>query len=299
MAFRLPVYDVPLGVRCFRLVRAFVFGFCLISCSHVQAQPAPITAALKSDKPRVKIAAMIALSKSRKKYARPLIVKMLKDRDPSVRAAAAESLGILGDIKALSALRAHNDVAPFVATHVERATVILEAKEKRQAGKNPNAKTVVVMPVKDFSKKVPKNLLDKLHNGFIAGLRRERAIPFDVYKTQRKSGFGAILSIGSVDEMRQGALNILTVTCDMTVVKLPQNALQMQASATAGGGFKSALNTSQKRELMNDGITECIPSLLGDFVDFIKKKNTDFQTSSALTPDEPEEQPRRRRRRRR
>ncbi len=252
-------------------IRVNLWGWALLVTlvtSPAIAQTKAQRRALSSNKPRVRITAIVAVAKAKPKGARALIEPLLQDKDPAVRAAAAEGLERLGDVAALAALRAHTDPAPLVAGAVERAIIVLEAKEKQAAGRDPNALTVSVPPPVDASGKVPPALLQRFGDGVRDGITAQKRLPVEVYDEVRKSGYGVRLSIRAVNEATQGPVHVLTVTCEMTLVQLPQNALRMQASATAGGGFEEALDDKMREELMRDGINECIPALTSDFVEY-------------------------------
>jgi hypothetical protein len=245
----------------------------VLASSAALAEPLSPTvlAGLDSDKPRIRIAAVVAIGKSDDENARRYLEGMLGDTDDTVRAAACESLMKRGDATALPALRALlDDKSSLVKKLAKKAVTALEKSAKKSGVVVPTGKLVVadLSDATDGSGKAADGIVERLRVGVKTALANEARVVVDVRDTQQKQGFGLKLRIRSIDETAQDGATIVSVKFEMTLVKLPENALRLQSTATAGAGIEGELNDRYRAELQRDAVDACAPELAKDFVDY-------------------------------
>lgn len=73
---------------------------------------------------RLRVAAALALGRSKSPGARPALQKALKDRHPAVRAAAVAGLSALGDVAAVPALKTARDAEPSMSVKRQMESAI-------------------------------------------------------------------------------------------------------------------------------------------------------------------------------
>jgi hypothetical protein len=120
----------------------------------------------------------------------------------------------------------------------------------------------------DGSEKAAPGIVERLREGVKAALTTETRVPLDVRDTKQKDGFGLKLRIRSIDESVQDGVTIVSVKCEMTLVKLPENALRLQSTATAGAGIEGTLTDRDRAELQRDAVDACAPELAKDFIEY-------------------------------
>lgn len=227
--------------------------------------------ALGSDDVRMRAAAVVAVSKSGADNARLILETVLKtDKSPPVRAAAAEGLARLGDPLALPALkRALNDKAALVRRVARESVAALEVKVTR-AYKKPEGMAVPIdlSDVRDLSGAGVSGVDKALQRGLVEQLNKDSRRNWQVSTKPLKSGYGLLAKVRSIKPFRQGGIEGLEVTCDVTVVKLPGKALRLSLTATAAAGVKGRMRESAKASVIMDGVAACAPALAEDFLDY-------------------------------
>jgi hypothetical protein len=254
-------------------VATLVFAALCIGPTWVHAEPVSSTVlvGLESDKPRVRIATIVAISKSGDENATRYLLGMLSDADATVRAAACEALMKRGDVTALPAIRAlDGDKSGLVKKVAKKAVTELEKSAKNSGVVVPSGRLVLadVSEATDGSEKAAPGVVDRLREGVKSALAAESRVVFDVRDTKQKEGFGLKLRIRSIDESVQDGVSVVSVKCEMTLVKLPENALRLQSTATAGAGIEGALTDRYRAELQRDAVDACAPELAKDFVEY-------------------------------
>jgi hypothetical protein len=256
-----------------RPVVAIVFIACCSMAGSLFAEPVSPTvlAGLESEKPRVRIGAVVAIAKSDDENARRYLEGMLRDSDDTVRAAACEQLMKRGDPTALPAVRALvDDKSALVKKIANKAIAALEKAAKKSGVVVPPGKLVLadISDATDGSEKAAPGIVERLREGVKAALTTETRVPLDVRDTKQKDGFGLKLRIRSIDESVQDGVTIVSVKCEMTLVKLPENALRLQSTATAGAGIEGTLTDRDRAELQRDAVDACAPELAKDFIEY-------------------------------
>ncbi len=159
--------------------RAWVAGLTLLILLSPGAALADkvdeLVTALRSDESyKVRVQAALVLGKLKDKRALRPLVQALKDENPTVRAVAAQSLGVLGDASAVASLRvaAEADESEFVKREAEAALRKLKATSgatRAAAGGGAARFFLAVGPLARGSKKVDKGAVEM----FRAALLRE------------------------------------------------------------------------------------------------------------------------------
>jgi hypothetical protein len=242
--------------------------------ASARADPVPASAltALESDKPRVRVAAIVAVGKSDDPNARRYLEAMLTDQEAAVRAAAAAALEKRGDTDAIAALEPlSSDKSALVQKVAKRALAALRARE---ANAKAAASVVQIGPVavhvgdaRDFSGRVTPAHLARFTAAMKSALANQAKLAVDA-QAAPAAGYGLLLSIRSVVEAVEGATSFVQVKCELTLVKLPENALRLQSAATTGAGIEGVLDAKLKDELIGDAIDACAPELAKDFVEY-------------------------------
>lgn len=226
---------------------------------------------LESSSVRVRIAAVVAVSKSGAKNARGILEKaLLEDKTVPVRAAAAEGLGRLGDPKALPAIeRALQDPSGLVKKVARAARAKLKSSASRAASPvSGPAIGVDLSDVDDISKAGFDGLAAQLQREVKKNIEANRRRNWQVSTTPRKKGYGLITRVRSIKPFSQDGVNGLDVRCEMTVVKLPSKALRLSLRANAAAGVQGKLSSKSKPGLARGGITACSKALAEDFIDY-------------------------------
>ncbi|MFZ9888216.1 MAG: HEAT repeat domain-containing protein [Myxococcota bacterium] len=248
------------------------------------AAPAPpkVLNALRADDDRVRVAAVVALTKSRADNARQLL-EAVAAGDPAavVRAAAVEGLGRLGDPLALPAARAAlDDEAELVQRAARKVIVVLEraAKQHPRRGRDPGADgsttpqglsvTVDVSNVEDLSSAGIPGLAARLQQRLLEELKRDRRRPWDVQSSPQTSGYGLLARNRSVTPFQDEGMEGLEVHCDVTVVQLPSKSIRLSLRAAAAAGVDGELGDDMRSSLAADGVDACAPALAKDFLDY-------------------------------
>jgi len=262
--------------------RAFFAVLWLVGYSNplfAEALPPTVLAGLESDRVRVRITAVVAVSKSDDPSARAILEGMLSDPVPAVRAAAVEGLGRVGDPRALKALRKlEGDKDSVVRDVVTRTIAALEAlpqpgadggEAPRPTARAANLPRVVVdaSDAKDMSGLAPDGMVEKLRRNVVNALGSDPRLASEI-QDGAQSGYGLLLRIRKIEERKQDNLSVVEVKCELTLVQLPGKALRMQSAATAAAGIEGGLDDKLRQELISDAIDVCGPELAKDFVDY-------------------------------
>ncbi len=242
-----------------------------LAASAAKEVPPRVLEALGSDDVRVRVAAVVAVSKSGAPNARLILEAMLKkDESAPVRAAAIEGLARVGDPLSLPVVKAaQNDKAALVRKVARKAATTLEAKVAR-AYKEPEGMAVPIdlSDVRDTSGSGLPGLDKALQKRLVEELLKDSRRDWQVSTAPLKKGYGLFAKVRSITPFSQGGVQGLEVTCDITVVKLPGKALRLSLTATAAAGVKGKLREAQRASIVDDGIEACAPALAKDFLDY-------------------------------
>lgn len=250
--------------------------------SAAEAIPPKVLAALESRSVRVRVTAVVAVSKSQDPNARVILEGMLKDEAEPVRAAALEGLQRVLDPASLPAVKAlEKDKSALVRRLAGETTALLEARRRalarakqKQPGAPATGKAVVVElgPARDMSSRAPAGALDSLRGLVSYAVRTDRRRAVQVESAGVDKGYGLMLAIRSIEPFSQGAANGLEVRCELTVVELPSKALRLSLAATAAAGVEGALDPETEKSLVADAVQACAPALGKDFSDWLAKR---------------------------
>jgi HEAT repeats len=253
-------------IRVKRAVCALVVGACVLFSAETHAQtsaPQKAIDGLQASSPKVRIVAISAIAKSKDPRARKLIEPLLTDSDGAVRAAAVDGLGRLGDPAALGALEAIREDAD---TTVQKVLLrVLPVLEKKRI-------LVDIGEVQDITNNQVPGLMDELQAKVKAELERELGGAVTVRKGGVTKGYGLILGLRYIKQVKDGPNTILEVKCELTLVELPGKILRLSSNATAGAGVAGALPKRMEPELARDAVNACAPSLAKDFVDYARQR---------------------------
>lgn len=254
---------------------AFVAFACVAlggGSARAEALSSTVLAGLEHEKPRLRIAAIVAVAKSDDENARRYLEGMLADKEPSVRAAACEALMKRGDPLAIPAIEALvDDKSPLVQKVRKKALAALAKASSTKAGPTASGRRVLadLSEASDGSGKAAPGIVDRLRANVATALAAESKLAVDVKNEKQKEGFGLKLRTKSIEEQVQGNAVVVLVKCEMTLVKLPENALRLQSVATAGAGLEGDTLTDRERaDLQRDAVDACAPELAKDFVEY-------------------------------
>ncbi len=236
----------------------------LTSTSAAAAVPQKLKEGLASSSTKVRIIAIAGISKTGDAEARVLLEPLLTDAEASVRAAAVDGLANIKDPAALPALRwLQADPDPAVRKVVGRALATLEAL----------VINVDIGDVEDLSDSGIPGLVALLQGGVEKELQTSMPT-LGVKRGGVVKGYGLLLKIRSVKRSKQGGSGVLEIKCDMTLIELPGKILRLSSSATAGAGVDGDIPPSMEKELAQDAINACAPSLAKDFIEFAQQLRT-------------------------
>lgn len=242
-----------------------------LGASAEKRVPAKVLKALQSDDVRVRVAAVVAVSKSGAEDARQTLERQLKhDASPPVRAACVEGLARVGDPLALPAVKAAlDDKAALVRRVAREAVTTLEGKIAKSY-KKPDGMPVPVdvSDVRDLSGAGLPGLDKALQKHLVEELLKDERRHWQVSTAPLKQGYGLLAKVRSVTPFSQGNVEGLEVACDITVVKLPDKALRLSLTATAAAGVRGKLKENAKAGVIQDGIAACGNALAKDFLDY-------------------------------
>lgn len=244
---------------------------CALSASAAKKVPEKVLKALSSDDVRVRVAAVVAVSKSGADNARQILEAMLKrDESAPVRAACVEGLARIGDPLALPAVKAAlDDKAALVRKVARGAIVTLEAKIAKSYKKPVDMPVPIdLSDVRDLSNAGFPGLDKALQKRLVEEMLKDSRRHWQVSTAPLQRGYGLLAKVRSIEPFRQGDVEGLEVTCDITVVKLPDKALRLSLTATAAAGVKGKLRDSARASIAMDGIEACAPALAKDFLDY-------------------------------
>jgi hypothetical protein len=244
-------------------VKAFLIALLLafsVENAHAAGIPAKVKKALEATSPKVRIAAVVAISKSKAPEARELLEAMLADKETTVRAAAIEGLGTLGDPAALPAItRAAKETDSTVASAAKSTMMLLESRRTR----------VDLSDVGDLSGKNYKGLSELLEKGVAETVAKQGGPSYVLVKDQNGKGYGLGLKVRTIKQKSQPGANLVEVKCDMTIVELPSKALRLASSATSAAGIEGPISPRMEEELSRDAVAACAPALAKDFLDYM------------------------------
>jgi hypothetical protein len=240
--------------------------------------PSKLRAALKSSSSRVRIAAVVAVSKSGADDARPLVESMLEDSEDIVRAAAVEGLERLKDPAALPAVeKLLKDKSDLIRKVARRAWRLLKVEQKKKAKPTPAPTGGLVVDVGDVRNSTGKSLNGaeaRLREKITNALRADGRKAFDIRNGGVTKGYGLLLKLKGLVPFEQDNVRGVQIDCDMTVVELPGKSLRMNSSASTGAGTTGKLTPKREAALVLDAIDACAPELARDFVDYVLKRGS-------------------------
>ena len=268
---KLRTYPGLLTVTFVFLVNVLLIG----SAARAQSLPTKALVGLESPKERVRIVSIAAIRKSQDRRARRILEGMLRDDSPSVRAAAAENLGLLGDRQALAALeKSANDKSALVKKSVQKAMAQLTDEANQQTSTKAIAAapknaipTEVSFPTTNVAE-FPKERLRDLQQAVIQTLKKAKKRSFFVQEKGLSKGFGLRLSVQTHRTYKQGNATIVEVQCRLNLVRLPSNTLRLSSKAVAGVGIEGTLSPKEKAQLTKEAILQCAPELANDYEDY-------------------------------
>ncbi len=252
----------PSGAHSFARALAVALWLTTLSTSPALAAVAPkLKEALSSSSIKVRIIAIAGVAKSGEPETRGLLEPLLRDPEPTVRGAAVDGLASLQDPGALAVLLPlKSDPDQDVRAIVGRAIATLEAL----------IVNVDVGNVEDLSGGSIPELVPLLQS-VVEGELRKALVGYSIRRGGVTKGFGLLLKIRSIKKSVQDGNGIIEVKCDMTLVELPGNILRLSSSATAGAGVEGEIPKSMEKELAQDAVNACGPSLAKDFIEYAQQ----------------------------
>jgi hypothetical protein len=235
----------------------------LLCAASARAEvPAKLKAGLSSSSIKVRLLSIAALAATKDEAAAVLLVPLLTDDEASVRAATIDALAKLDDVASAPVIRVlMNDSETVVADAATRAV-----KKLATAG------LAVDITGTDYSTQKFPGLSDKLSQGVTTDVKRSvgRRVRVTVPGTTSEKGLHAAVAIRAIDVDK--ATSTVTVKCEVTVTENPGNILRLSATAQAAVGVEGKLSDGFIKELANDGITACIPSIAKDAREYIDRR---------------------------
>ena len=246
---------------------------CLVAPSALaEPVPAKLEAALAAKSSRVRIAAIAAVGRSDGDNAGVLLRRMLGDKIATVRAAAVEALGNVGELEqsAIALKRMSKDKSPLVRKINVQALKKLALREKLRGNEAVN---VHLFAVRNSTGQEIPEALALLKNTVVSSLKKDIRHRFGIQPDSSQKGFGLMLKIKGIKPFAQDDVTGEQVDCEVTVVELPSKNLRMNSVASTGAGISGTLSDAMKKELTGDAILACAPALVDDFADFVTKMN--------------------------
>jgi len=200
---------------------------------------------------KVRVKSIGVLVKSRDQGAAAAIRGMLKDADPTVRAAACDAAARLKDTAAVEDVRALlTDTSPLVARRAEAAMKKLDRGPRgRKSGR-------VV-----FTLDEPANLTKTagLELKLVEGARKKLGTMPRILLAERAgtTGYLVSLTVQRVEEKAQGPDALMNVAGAATVMELPGRQLKFATRVQAAAGKAAPLTDAERTELTDDGARAC------------------------------------------
>ncbi len=249
---------------------ALARGLLGIALLVVLARPAradkvdELVTALRSDESyKVRVQAALVLGKLKDKRALKPLVQALKDENPTVRAVAAQSLGVLGDAAAGPALKAasDSDESDFVKREAEAALRKLKASGAPTRAVAGAARFFVALgPLARGSKKVDKEAVDIFRSALQRELGKTPGVTMEPGGDKGRTGYWVDGNI--VRLVSQGG----EVSCDVKVLvaSWPSKAIIMwtDGGATVQGSGSEAEGKKDCLEAASQSVRENIQTFL-------------------------------------
>lgn len=246
--------------------------------AHAKKVPAKVLSALSHSSVRVRIAAVVAVSKSGADNARQVLEKVVRtDKAAPVRAAALEGLERIGDPEALPTVQgALSDKSALVKKVARRAQAKLKAARSSRMAPTASGPAIPVdlSAVEDASGAGYPGLAALLQSEIQRNIEKNKRRDWRVSTSRLKKGYGLIARLKEVRPFSQDGVNGLESRCEMTVVKLPGKALRLSLRANAAAGVQGDLRDSSKPRIVKDGVRACAAALAGDFVEYAFSRPT-------------------------
>ncbi len=223
-----------------------------------------LVTALRSDESyKVRVQAALVLGKLKDKRAVRPLVQALKDENPTVRAVAAQSLGVLGDATAAAALKtaADSDESEFVKREADAALKKLKGAGAPTRATAGSARFFVALgPLARGSKKVDKESVDIFRSALQRELAKTPGITMEPGADKGRTGYWVDGNI--VRLVVQGG----EVSCDVKVLlaSWPSKAIIMWADggATVQGSGSATEGKKDCLEAASQSVRENIQTFL-------------------------------------
>jgi hypothetical protein len=219
---------------------------------------------------RVRVAAALALGKSRSPGARPALEKALGDAHPSVRAAAAAGLGALGDARAAPALKRALDKETTVTVRAQ-----IESTITRLAGSGPAQKARFLVSVGKLENKSGVSgpvLASALKSSTRARMAQVPGVEVvaegaDVAVEGKSRNLPAFTVDGSLTQLskKQSSDGVsFSARVEYLIKRMPDQALKgtMSGVAQAAADAKEIRGQSELSQLQLDAVAAAIDSAL-------------------------------------
>jgi len=215
---------------------------------------------------RVRVSAALALGKSKSKTARGALEKALKDKHAAVRTAAAAGLASLGDVNAISALKAakgsesDSDVKSAIDGAINTLNAKKNAKFLVQLGKLQNKTDLTSNNVNSAFRKAARDRISSLPGVELLGDSD------DLAAEGSSRGLPAMILDGNLTKLQKttsGGDVGYSAHVDFMVRKVPDQSLK----ATVGGDAKAladahSVGDSELSILQADAVTAATQSAL-------------------------------------
>lgn len=219
---------------------------------------------------RLRVAAALALGKSRSPGARPALEKALGDPHPAVRSAAAAGLGALGDANSLPALRTAAGREADVGVKTE-----MEQTIKRLSGRAPQAKAKFLVTLGKLENKSGVSntaLLGALKASARARMSQVPGVEVlaegtDAVAEGKSRNLPAFALDGSITELARKQVSdgiSFKARVEFLVRKVPDQTLKatMNGAAQATADLKEVKGPSEMSQLQIDAVDGAVDGAL-------------------------------------
>lgn len=215
---------------------------------------------------RVRVTAALELGKTKKTEAREPLIGALDDGNAAVRAAAAAALKVLGDPKAIPALRAHRkDPSPAVRSQIKTSIKALRALKYKKKEKIDYV--VEIGKMRDGTGNRSRKLLEELKE---TSVEKVKALPGVVISDEAKNGHAKLPKVmisGKLSQLkrrRDGKQVVITARIEYIVHSMPSRTIKgkYSGSATARADIKDVRTKKSMSRLRSEVIAAAIQSAM-------------------------------------
>jgi hypothetical protein len=224
---------------------------------------------------RVRVAAALELGRSKAGLAREPLEAALDDENAAVRAAAAAALKVLGDARALEALREHSaDPSPSVRAQIKASIAALQ-KSTSSGGSAPVERPRVLVKIgkmKNGSGVGSSALVDRLERTSrqkFMGLPGVEVVGAqdDVNAQAKKKRLPAVMVTGRIRKLkalRDGEDVVYSASVEYVMHRMPDQALvgTVSGSASARATPDEARDSAKSAELRNSVLEAAVASAM-------------------------------------